>query len=342
LTKEKFIPRISLVLINLISDTEYSAKDHGVHTAYLNYAAMLEENNQKVVKNSFKKADVTSIHTAGPIGLFKLLTSKPTVVTAHIIPDSFVGSLIGVKYWYGLLKWYLTFFYSRANLVLAVSPKVENELIKMGVKSKIKLFPNPINTKIFKRDFEAQSREREKLGISKDDFVVLGAGQIQTRKGIADFIETARKLPNIKFVWIGGQPFKTITEVDKKLSEEIKKKPDNVLLPGVFGYNEMPAIYNTADVFMLPSFQENAPMAVIEAASCGLPVVLRDLPEYKMLYKNGFYIGAKDNDFTGVIKRLYEDKKYYNENVIEAKKLSLEFSFKTLGPLLIKNYQSLI
>jgi 1,2-diacylglycerol-3-alpha-glucose alpha-1,2-galactosyltransferase len=330
------------VLINLISDTEYSPKDHGVHTAYLNYAAMLEENNQKVVKNSFKKADVTSIHTVGPIGLFKLLTSKPTVVTAHIIPDSFVGSLIGVKYWYGLLKWYLTFFYSRANLVLAVSPKVESELIKMGVKSKIKLFPNPINTKLFKRDLKIQSREREKLGISKDAFVILGAGQIQTRKGIADFIETARKLPNIKFVWIGGQPFKTITEVDKKLSEEIEKKPDNLMLPGVFGYSEMPAIYNIADVFMLPSFQENAPMAVIEAASTGLPVVLRDLPEYKMLYKNGFYIGAKDNDFAGVIKRLYEDKKYYDESVIEAKKLSFEFSFKTLGPLLIKNYQSLI
>ena len=330
------------MLINLISDTEYSPKDHGVHTAYLNYATMLEENNQKVVKNSFRKADITNIHTAGPIGLFKLLTSRPTVVTAHIIPDSFVGSLIGVKYWYGLLRWYLTFFYSRANLVLAVSPKVKSELIKMGVKSKVKLFPNPIDTKLFKRDLEEREREREKLKISKDDFVVLGTGQIQTRKGITDFIETARKLPKLKFVWVGGQPFKIITEVDKKLSEEIEKKPDNLLFPGVFEYKEMPAIYNIADVFMLPSFQENAPMAIIEAASCGLPVVLRDLPEYKMLYKNGFYIGARNNDFTGVIKRLYEDKKYYDESVIEANKLATEFSFKTLGPLLIKDYQSLI
>jgi 1,2-diacylglycerol-3-alpha-glucose alpha-1,2-galactosyltransferase len=330
------------VLINLISETEYSAKDHGVHTAYLNYAAMLEENGEKVVKNSWKKADVTSIHTLGPLGLYKLLMSKPTVVTAHIIPDSFVGSLIGIKYWYGLLKWYLTFAYSRANLVLAVSPKVESELIKMGVKSKIKLFPNPINTRLFKKDLEARTREREKLKILDDDFVVLGAGQIQTRKGISDFIETARKLPQIKFVWIGGQPFKTITEVDKKLSGEIEKKPNNLLLPGVFKYKEMPAIYNIADVFLLPSFQENAPMAVIEAASTGLPVVLRDLPEYKMLYKNGYYIGAKDNDFVSVIQKLFEDKKFFQECVNDSKKLAEEFSFSTLGPSLIKDYQSLI
>lgn len=333
---------MSIVLINLISETEYSAKDHGVHTAYLNYAAMLEENGEKVVRNSWKKADVTSIHTLGPLGLYKLLMSKPTVVTAHIIPDSFVGSLIGIKYWYGLLKWYLTFAYSRANLVLAVSPKVESELIKMGVKSKIKLFPNPINTKLFKRNEQVRQREREKLKIGKDEFVVLGAGQIQTRKGISDFIETARKLPQIKFVWIGGQPFKTITEVDKKLSEEIEKKPDNLLLPGVFGYSEMPAIYNIADVFMLPSYQENAPMAVIEAASTGLPVVLRDLPEYKMLYKNGHYTGAKNDDFVGTIKKLFEDRNYYHDCVVESEKLSEEFSFKTLGPSLIKDYQSLI
>lgn len=331
------------MLINLISDSEYSAKDQGVHTAYLNYASMLEEKGQKVIKNSlFGKADVTSIHTAGPIGLFKLLTCKPTVVTAHIIPDSFIGSLIGVKYWYGLLKWYLTFFYSRANLVLAVSPKVESELIKMGVKSKIKLFPNPINTKRFKRDFDLRKQEREKLGISNEEFVVLGAGQIQTRKGIADFAETARKLPNIKFVWIGGQPFKAITEVDKKLSFEIENKPANLSFAGVFGYDEMPAIYNIADVFMLPSFQENAPMAVIEAASCSLPIVLRDIPEYKMLYKNGHYIGARDDEFALVIQKLFEDKQYYKEQVDEADKLSEEFSFNTLGPILIKDYESLI
>lgn len=330
------------MLINLISESAYSSKDHGVHTAYLNYGEMIESTGNKLIRNSFGKADITHIHTLGPFALYKLLTSKKTVVTAHIIPDSFIGSLVGAKYWYGLSKIYLGFFYKNADLVLAVSPKVEEELLKMGIKrEKLKFFPNPINSRHFKKNPTLRASEREKLRIKNDDFVVLGAGQIQTRKGVADFIETAKKLPQIKFIWIGGQPFKNLTEIDKKLTENLKNKPDNLLLPGVFTYREMPSIYSAADVFFLPSFQENAPMAIIEAASADLPLVLRNLPEYKLLYKKG-YIDANADEFAGVIKRLHEDKNYYQEKQKEAIILSENFSFTKMGKILIEFYNSLL
>lgn len=303
---------------------------------------MLKESGQTVIKNSFGKADITHIHTIGPFALYKLLTSKPVVVTAHLIPDSFVGSLVGAKYWYGLSKIYLKFFYGRASMVLAVSPKVQKELVKLGIKQdRIKLFPNPINSGHFKKNLQLREKGRRRLNIGNEDFVVLGAGQIQTRKGVADFIATARKLTNIKFAWIGGQPFKRLTEIDKELSDDIKNKPGNFLLPGVFDYKDMPELYNAADVFFLPSFQENAPMAIIEAASCNLPIVLRNLPEYKLLYKKG-YIGTDTNGFEEEIKKLYEDKKYYAKKQKDAANLAEEFSFKKLGKILIGFYNSLL
>lgn len=330
------------MLINLVSDSEYSSKDHGVHTAYLSYAQMIEETGNKVIKNSSKTADIVHIHTIGPLGFFKLLTGKKVVVTAHLIPDSFVGSLVGAKYWYGLSKRYLKFFYNKADLVLAVSPKVEEELIKMGVtKEKVRLFPNPINSEHFKKNQTLRDEKRKELKIRDDEFVVLGAGQMQTRKGISDFIETARKLPELKFVWVGGQPFKNLTEIDEKLREDLKNQPDNLIFAGVFGYAQMPALYNAADVFLLPSYQENAPMAIIEAASCGLPIVLRNLPEYKQLYKKG-YVEADSKGFEQVIKKLYEDKNYYLEKHKEALELAKEFSFEKMGKILIGFYNSLL
>ena len=40
----------------------------------------------------------------------------------------------------------------------------------------------------------------------------MGAGQVQTRKGVMDFVEVAKKMPDVKFVWAGGFSFGAITD----------------------------------------------------------------------------------------------------------------------------------
>lgn len=42
-------------------------------------------------------------------------------MSAHVIPESFIGSLKGAKYWNFLAKKWLKFFYGKADLVLACS-----------------------------------------------------------------------------------------------------------------------------------------------------------------------------------------------------------------------------
>ena len=48
---------------------------------------------------------------------------------------------------------------------------------------------------------------RKKYGFNATDFIVLGAGQVQTRKGVKDFVEVAKKTPDINYVWCGGFSF---------------------------------------------------------------------------------------------------------------------------------------
>ena len=326
--------------VKLITESTFTVKEHGVHTAFLQIKKLLEEQGVEVIVNSFGKADITHVHTVGPYSLTYLIRDEKTVISAHVVPDSFVGSLVLSEYWLSASAKYLKFVYNRANLVLAVAPRVKGELEEMGVKSRIEVFPNPIDLSKFKRNLEAKRKIREKHNFSTNDFIVIGVGQIQSRKGVGDFIDAARKLPHVKFVWVGGKPFGKLTKVDKGLQEKIDNPLQNTLFLGTRSVEEMPNYYNMADVFLLPSFQENAPMAVIEAGANSLPIILRDIEQYKLLYKEGYL--AEKEDFAGQVGRLKEDRDFRERYSQEALKLASKFSTRTLGPKLIKYYEGAI
>src|SRR3989344_2610319 len=307
--------------VKLISESTFTIKEHGVHTAFVQTKRMLEEQGVDVLVNSFGEADVTHIHTVGPYSLVHLLRDKKVVVSAHVVSNSFVGSIIFASYWLPVAKIYLKFFYNKADLVLAVAPKVKDELVELGVKSKIEIFPNPISIKTFKKDSLAGRRLREKYRFSEDDFIVLGSGQVQERKGVANFIETAEKLPKIKFVWVGGKPFGKLTEIDQSLEKKVANPPKNVFFLGQKVPEEMADHYSLADIFFLPSFQENAPVAVLEAAAVGLPLVLRDIVQYRMLYGED-YLPSESKGFADIIAKLAREQDFKEEYSARALELS--------------------
>lgn len=72
----------------------------------------------------------------------------------------------------------------------------------------------------------------------------------------------------------------------------------------------MPLAYNAADAFLFPSYQENCPLAPLEAAACGLPVVYRDLPEYRRLYKNEYLAAPDTPGFIKIVDQLRADPAY--------------------------------
>ncbi|MFZ2494417.1 MAG: hypothetical protein WAW60_01420, partial [Candidatus Saccharimonadales bacterium] len=87
--------------IAMISESEFSVQGHGVHTAYIELVnAIKKRSDVELVVNTFGSADIRHFHTVGPYSLAHLLFGHgKKVVSAHIIPESLVGSLIGAKYW---------------------------------------------------------------------------------------------------------------------------------------------------------------------------------------------------------------------------------------------------
>ena len=271
------------------------------------------------------------------IDLFVLHTichKKKTLVSAHVVPDSFIGSLIFSELWRPLAKQYLKLVYNRSKMVIAVSPTVKKELEKIGVKSRIEVLCNSVNRSRFKPDSELKSKYRKKFGISDDAFVVSCVGQIQPRKGVLEFIETARQCPEATFVWIGGRPFGRLTADYANMTKAVDEAPENVKFIGVVDFDDMPGCYAMSDVYFLPSLQENFAFATIEASAVKLPLLLRDNPEYPDSLFTHYLKGKTPEEYAKAIQTLQSSKSDYetwaNESDVLAEKYTLRQYMETL------------
>ncbi len=324
----------------MISESVFTVKGHGVHTAFVEMTAALEARDDVDVKvNTFRRADVTHIQTVGGYSLLHLLFgSGKKVVSVHVIPDSFVGSLVGVKYWYGLSVWYLRFFYGRADRLLAVSEVVKSTLEgQLRVKKPIEVLYNTVDRKKYANNEADRKAAREKLGIPANKKVVVSNGQVQPRKRYDVFIDMAKQMPEVQFIWVGGIPFKSLGADHEKMEEMMTNAPSNVKTTGVIDLSEVRDYFWAADVFFLPSNQENHPLAVIEAAASGLPILVRDIKEYDASFGQDVVRGT-DETFKELIEKLLNDKAFADKARKGAESIIGRFDNVAGGQRLVKAY----
>ena len=327
----------------IVSETEFVTQGQGVHTAHVDLLELLREKKDvDVVVNDEGKGDVFHSHTYGPYYFWKGRTYRgKRIHTVHVIPDSLKGSVPMWKMLMPLAKWYFKQVYSYADVCIAISPMVEQSIKQLGVKSKIASISNPVPLERWRRTNEKRKRGRKFLNLKDDDFMVLGVGQLQERKGVDDFIDMAESIPEAKFVWAGGRPFGAFTEGVKRLNDRISNSPSNLHFTGLLDLMQMPDVYAAADLFIFPSYQENCPLAPLEAAAAGLPVIFRDLKEYEMLYENP-YLKAKNNvEFFSMIQRMMHNKAFYANGKFMSEVLVKQFDKNEIRTKLISLYSNL-
>ena len=326
--------------VHMVSETEYVTKGQGVHTAFLDLVELLKENNDvEVVINNEGYGDVFHSHTYGPYYFWKGRGYKGRRIhTVHVIPDSIKGSLPLWKYLMPLARAYFKMAFSYADVLIALSPMVEQAIIDLGVKTPIIKIYNPILLEHWKRTPENRAKGLALLGFGENDKVVLGVGQLQERKGVEDFIDIGEAVPDAKFVWVGGRPFGMFTEGINRIDERIKNASSNIHFAGMFELSDMPAIYAAADIFLFPSYQENCPLAPLEAAACGMPVVYRDLKEYALLYEDPYLNAGSTNEFITLTQRLLSDPVCYKEAVEISGKTVEQFDKNKIRAKIIELY----
>jgi len=263
------------------------------------------------------------------------------VVSAHIVPASLVGSLVGAKYWLWFARIYLRWFYNRADLVLAVSDATRDELLALGVRSRIEIFYNIIDTARYAPTGSSRSEARRQLGIAQDAWVVVSSGQVQPRKRIDTFVAIAKACPNMQFIWVGGVPFKNAAADYGKMKQLMDHPPVNLRFTGVIPLEQVREYYHAANVFVLASDQETFGMVVVEAAASGLPVVLRDIHDYDQTFRPDALF-CSEQEFVPTITCLRTDPVFYADAVARAAHIAARYDSVAGGQRLVELYRDLL
>jgi 1,2-diacylglycerol-3-alpha-glucose alpha-1,2-galactosyltransferase len=314
----------------------------GVGAAYVEQLNLIRQSNHiNILKPQELNPDLVHIHTVNfRYWLAMLFIKIPKVVYVHFLPSTLSTSLKLPKVIFGILKWYVRVFYRTASHLVGVNPIFIEPLVKMGVKKeRITFIPNFVDAANFSIK-ESLTQVKTKLNFHR--FTVLGVGQVQHRKGVLDFIEVAKKLPEIDFVWAGGFSFKSITAGYKELKEVMDNPPSNVRFLGIVPREKMNELYHASDVFFLPSFDELMPMSVLEAAVCNKPILLRDLELYQPVFFNHYLNAHNVEGFVKIIKQLFEDKTMYQQSLANPAWLKNYYRKEAILKLWENYYQEVI
>ena len=117
---------------------------------------------------------------------------------------------------------------------------------------------------------------------------VLLAARLLWDKGIAEFIEAARQLK------ADGKPFELLLAGmpdDGNPAAVPEAEVRNWVAEGLVTWlghvEDMPALFRTIDIVVLPSYREGLPKTLIEAAACGLPLITTDVPGCREVITDG-------------------------------------------------------
>lgn len=257
---------------------------------------------------------LTSVSIAKELGCKSIIACGEN--TNRLLIDSKPYST-GLKYckWNKILK--------SVDGIVSVSKENRDLLLANGFvdsTTSIRVFPNGVNTAVFYP--HDKNVARQKLGIKKDEFVIAFVGHFIQRKGPERVDQAVCGMPNVKTMFIGKGDF-----VPKS----------NCIYCGTVQHNELPEYLSAADVFVLPTTGEGCCNAIIEAISCGLPIIssigkFNDdiLDESISLRVDPLNI----DEIRNAVQKLYTDKNmldYMKKNALDYKdKFSLEQRAKNI------------
>ena len=309
--------------INMLSSAD-KVKGQGVGSAYLEQLDLVTkglDDRYTVEVNKKICADIMHYHTInlGHYLTLPLVKAKKsvTVGAVHFLPETVDGSLELPKFAESVFYKYIIAFYKSMDYLVTVNPNFIDKLEAYGIpRSKVSYIPNYVSKeKFYKMDDLEKMMVRKKYDIPEDKFVVLCAGQLQVRKGIFDFIEIAKAMPDVQFIWAGGFSFGNMTSGYKEVKAILENPPSNVKFTGIVEREVMNELYNIANVMFLPSYNELFPMIILEAMNCNTPILLRDLDIYPKILFDFYLKGNNNKEFIDYIRALQENKAFREERI---------------------------
>lgn len=185
----------------------------------------------------------------------------------------------------------------------------EDYQASLKFKAKQKVLTNGIGVDTTKFVYEPDGTYiRKELGLTHKDIILLSVGEIIARKNHKSIIRAIKQIgnPHIHLVIAGdGELTDCIQTLIKKLNLESQIH--------LLGYRrDISKLCNSADIYVMPSLQEGLSVALMEAMSCGRPVVVSKIRGNSDLIdegKGGYLVEPKNvNGYANAISKVINDR----------------------------------
>jgi len=275
-------------------------KNSGLGRAIEHQMTALENENIEYTLNPKDDYDILHINTWFLKSYFVAKKAKKkgkkVVYHAHSTEEDYKNGFILAKQTSKLIKWWLIKCYSLGDVI--VTPTIYSKRLLENYKGlenkKIYAISNGIDLSFFEANKKYGEEFRKKYNYKKDDKVIVGIGLYIERKGIVDFVELAKRMPEYKFIWFGYSPLAAATAPVRRA---VNTKLPNLKFAGYVEKEMIRAALNGCDLYVFPTLEETEGIPIIEAMACKSPAIVRDIPIFdewlvdgKNMYK------AKDVD----------------------------------------------
>lgn len=264
----------------------------GVGMAVVHQMKALEKAGVDHTTDASSHYDIVHINTTFPKSyLFSKKSKrrgKKVIYYGHSTMEDFKNSFVGSNLVAPLFKWWITKCYNSGDVIITPTEYSKSILETYDIKRPIYAVSNGIDLDFFRADPAYRKRFREKYGIGEEEKVVVSVGHFIERKGLDQFVEVAKALPEYQFYWFGYTAPALLT---KKIKDALDTKLPNLHFPGYIEQEELRDAYVGSDLFLFMTREETEGIVLLEALGCKVPILVRDItiydsiPDGKVVYK---------------------------------------------------------
>jgi len=281
-----------------------SSRRGGGLATVLKYGRLLAETIAATVRGEY---DLVHAHYLLPTAAFALLPAavrrRPLVITVHGT-DIYTAQR---PFWKSLVTRALR----RARRVIVVSEFLRDELHEgYGVTPRDGALVSDMGVDTARFTPGDRAAAKNAAGLPTGAPHVLFVGNLVATKGVADLASALVALADrgipLHATFVGDGPMLA------RLKEITAPLGDRVRFTGVLPHGSLVGVFQSADVFVLPSHREGLGLVCLEALACGVPVLATrtgGIPEIVCDGENGLLVEPGDaTALTAALSRLLEDE----------------------------------
>ena len=321
----------------LYTESEKLLSKSGLGKAIKHQINALEENNIPYTTNPKDDYDIVHINYYGPKSY--ALAKKAKKLGKKVVYHDFKNSFILSNQIAPAFKKWLIKCYSLGDHIITPTPYSKKLLKNYGIEVPITDISNGINVKFFEKNEKLGKKFRKDFGYKDTDKIIMGVGLYIERKGILDFVELSKRLPQYKFIWFGHSP---LAASPLKIREAVNTKLDNLVFAGYVEPEVLRGAYSGCNLYLFPTLEETEGIPILESMAAKIPSLVRDIPVFDGWLKDkvNVYKAKNIDEFEDKIIKILEGKL---PNLTEAGyKLAKTRDIKTVGRKLITVYKKVL